>query len=86
MERYCDYVCTDPTQATARLVIVLVEQDTKERYGGQQSGQMERNISFRPVKVDHAPSNFGRSKPKRSVPLDVLTKIFGILGRLENAQ
>ena len=45
------------------------KQDTKERYGGQQFGQMERNISFRPVKVDHAPSNSGRSKPKRSVPL-----------------
>ena len=62
------------------------KQDTKERYGGQQFGQMKRNISFRPVKVDHAPSNSGRSKPKRSVPLDVPTKIFRILGRLEGAQ
>ena len=62
------------------------KQDTKERYGGQQFGQMKRNISFLPVKVDHAPSNSGRSKPKRSVPLDVPTKIFGILGRLESAQ
>ena len=62
------------------------KQDTKERYGGQQFGQMKRNISFRPVKVDHAPSNFGRSKPKRSVPLDVPTKISGILGRLGSAQ
>ena len=62
------------------------KQDTKERYGGQQFGQMERNISFRPFKVDHAPSNSGRSKPKRSVPWDVPTKIFGILGRLESAQ
>ena len=41
------------------------KQDTKERYGGQQFGQMKRNISFRLVKVDHAPSNSGRSKPKR---------------------
>ena len=62
------------------------KQDTKERYGGQQFGQMERNISFRPVKVDHAPSNSGRSKPKRSVPLDVPTEISGILGRLGSAQ
>ena len=45
------------------------KQDTKERYGGPQFGQMERSISFRQVKVDHAPSISGRSKPKRSVPL-----------------
>ena len=62
------------------------KQDTKERYAGQQFVQMERNISFRPVKMDHTPSNSGRTKPKWSIPLDVPTEISGILGRLESAQ
>ena len=53
---------TDPTQlqATACLVIVLVlKQDTKVRYWGQQFCQMERDLSVLPtemtgqVKVDH---------------------------------
>ena len=43
------------------------KQDTKERYGGQQFGQMKRNISFRPVKVDHAPSNSVRSEQTKAV-------------------
>ena len=62
------------------------KQDTKERYAGQQFVQMERNISFRPIKMDHTPSNSGRTKPKWSIPLDVPTEISGILGRLESAQ
>ena len=87
MERYCDYIRLHrPYPGHRAFGYCSCKQDTKERYGGQQFGQMERNICFRPVKVDYAPSNFDRSKPKRSVPLDVPTKIFGILGRLESAQ
>ena len=54
MERYCDSGCTDPTQATARLVIVLVRSIQKcgtEEIWGEQFGQMERDISFRPTKM-----------------------------------
>ena len=94
MERYCDSGCTDPTQTTARLVIVLVRSIQKcgtEEIWGEQFGQMERDISFRPtkmtrpVKVDHAPSNSGRTKPKWSIPLDVPTEISGILGWMESS-
>ena len=94
MERYCDSGCTDPTQTTARLVIVLVRSIQKcgtEEIWGKQFGQMERAISFRPtkmtrpVKVDHAPSNSGRTKPKWSIPLDVPTEISGILGWMESS-
>ena len=55
--------CTDPTQATAGLVIVHVSmQDTKGHYWGQQFCQLEKDISVRPtemsrpVKVDHLQS------------------------------
>ena len=94
MERYCDSGCTDPTQNNARLVIVLVRSIQKcgtEEVWGEQFGEMERDISFRPtkmtrpVKVDHAPSNFGRTKPKWSIPLAVPTEISGILGWIESA-
>ena len=94
MERYCDSGCTDPTQTTARLVIVLVRSIQKcgtEEIWGKQFGQMERAISFRPtkmtrpVKVDHAPLNSGRTKPKWSIPLDVPIGISEILGLMESA-
>ena len=42
--------CTDPTQATARLVIVLVNR-IKEQYWGQQFCQIERDISVRPLEL-----------------------------------
>ena len=54
MERYCDSGCTDPTQTIARLVIVLVRSIQKcgtEEIWGEQFGQMERDISFRPTKM-----------------------------------
>ena len=35
--------CTDPSQATARLVIVLCKQDTDEWYWGQQFCQIASN-------------------------------------------
>ena len=62
-----------------------------EEIWGEQFGQMEKDISFRPtkmtrrVKVDHAASNSGRTKPKWSIPMDVPTEIFGILGWMERA-
>ena len=86
--------CTDPTQATARLVIVLASRIQKRRYWGQQFCQMERNISdrtteiTRPVKEDHLQSwsrISGRTKPKWSVPFDVATGITGSLGWMESA-
>ena len=39
----------------------------------------------RPVKVDHAPLNSGRTKPKWSIPLDVPIEISEILGSMESA-
>ena len=61
MERYIP-VAQTRLKGTARLVIVLVNKDTKERYWGQQFCQMERDISVRPtemtrpVKEDHLQS------------------------------
>ena len=70
--------CTDSTQATARLVIILLsdpsKQVTKERYWGQQFCQMERDISVRPSEMisdrskwtifKAGPEYSGRTKPK----------------------
>ena len=87
MERYCDYVCTDPTQATARLVIVLVSRIQKSGTGDNNLVKWKGTfLSDRSKWTTHLQIQFGRSKPKRSVPLDVPTKISGILGRLGSAQ
>ena len=54
--------CTDLTQATAHLVIVLVSRIQKSGTGETQFCQMERDISVRPiemtrpVRVDHLQS------------------------------
>ena len=68
------------TQATARLVIVLVNRIQKSGAGGQQFCQMEREISVRPTRNDQTrskrttlkagPEYSGRTKPKWSVPFD----------------
>ena len=50
MERYIP-VAQTRLKGTARLVIVLVNKDTKERYWGQQFCQMERDISVRPTEM-----------------------------------
>ena len=61
--------CSDPTQATTHLVVILVspwpcKRDEEERYWGQQFCQTETDISVRPiemtrpVKVDHLQSWF----------------------------
>ena len=66
--------CTDSTQATARLAIVLVSR-MKERYWGQQFGQMERYISVRPLElVPNIP--VGPCKPKWTVPFDVPAALY----------
>ena len=66
--------CTDPTQATARLVIFLVNR-IKERYWGQQFCQMERDISVRPLElVPNIP--VGPCKPKWTVAFDVPTSLY----------
>ena len=65
--------CTDPTQATARLVIVLESRIQKEQYWGQQFCQMERDISVRPtemsgpVTVDHLQSWSDQAEMVRSI-------------------
>ena len=66
--------CTDPTQATARLVIVLVNR-IKERYWGQQFCQMERDISVRPLElVPNIPVR--PCKPKWTVSFDVPASLY----------
>ena len=96
MERYIP-VAQTRLKGTARLVIVLVNKDTKERYWGQQFCQMERDISVRPtemtrpVKEDKTEMFRAilcinrRTKPKCSVPFYVSTKISGIFGWMESA-
>ena len=69
---------TDPTQATARLVIVLVSR-------GQQFCQMERGhfgTTDRSKKTTFkvGPEYSRRTKPKWSVPYDVPTEISEIWG------
>ena len=79
--------CTDPTQATARLVIVLESRIHVQKSGtawGQQFCQTERDISVRltemtrPVKVDHLQSWSRKFRPNQ-------TEMSGILCWMENA-
>ena len=61
------------------------KQNTKERYGGQQFRQIERDISVRPTEITRpveeafkaGPEYSGWTKPKWFVPFDVPTEIFG---------
>ena len=77
--------CTDPTQATARLVIILVSKiKKKDWFWGQQFCQMERVVSVRPTEIT-GPVKVSRTKPKWSVPFDVLTEISGIWGWMKSA-
>ena len=81
--------CTDPTQATARLVIVLVSRKQKSSTGENNFVKYKGSFrSNRPKWPDRSrwntlkagPEYSGRTKPKWSVPFDVPTEIFGILG------
>ena len=73
------YDCTDPTQATARLVIVLVSRI-------QKSGTGNNNFvnSVRPTEMS-GPLVPGQSKPKWSVPFVIPTEISGIWGWMAEA-
>ena len=87
--------CTDPTQATARLVIVLVSRIQNSGTGDNNFVKWKRTFrSDRPKWPDRSkwttfkagPEYSGRTKPKWSVPFDVPTEISGILGWMESAQ
>ena len=88
MERYIPG--TDPSQATARLVIVLVSRIQKDGTAGNNNFVKWKGTfrSDRPKSPDRfkwttfkaGPENSSRTKPKLSVPFDVLTEISGNLG------
>lgn len=89
--------CTDPTQATARLVIVLVSRikksGTRDNSFVQWKGTFRSDRPKWPDRSKWTMATFktgseysGRTKPKWSVPFDVPTEISGILGWMENAQ
>ena len=86
---------TDPTQATARLVIVLVRRIQNSGTGDNNFVKWKRTFrSDRPKRLDRskwttfkAGSEYsGRTKPKWSVPFDVPTDFPEFLGWMESAQ
>ena len=86
--------CTDPTQATAHLVIVLASRIQKSGTGNNDFVKWKGTFrSDRPKWPDRSkwttfkadPEYSGRTKPKWSVPFDVATEITGILGWMESA-
>lgn len=97
MELY-NYVpssCTDPIQATACLLTVLVNRIQKSGSGDNNFVKWKRDISVqltkttRPVKEDHLQrcswifwSN--QCKQNCSIPSDVPTEMYGILGWMES--
>ena len=87
--------CTDPTQATACLVIVLASRIQKRGTGDNNLVKWKGTFrSNRPKWPDwserttfKADSEYsGRTKPKWSAPFDVATEITGILGWMESTQ
>ena len=86
--------CIDPTQATARLVIVLVTRIQGSSTGNNNFVKWKRTFrSYRPKWLDRwkrtvfkaGPECSGQTKSKRSVPFDVPTENFRILGWMESA-
>ena len=84
----------DPTQATARLVIVLVIRIQGSSTGINNFVKWKGTFrSYRPKWPDRwkratlkaGPECSGQTKPKRSVPFDVPTENFKILGWTESA-
>ena len=86
--------CTDPIQATIRLVIILVSRIQKSGTGD--NNFVKRKGTFRSdwpkwpdwskrTTLKAGPKYSGWTKPKWSVPFDVPTKISGILGWMESA-
>ena len=85
--------CTAPTQATARLVIVLASRIQKSGTGDNNFVKWKGTFrSDRPKWPDRSkrttfkadPEYSGRTKPKWSVPFDVATEITGILIGIRN--
>ena len=84
--------CIDPTQATARLVIVLVTRIQGSSTGNNNFVKWKGTFrSYRPKWPDRwkrtafkaGPECFGQTKSKLSVPFDVPTESFWILGWME---
>ena len=86
--------CTDPTQATTRLVIILVSRIQKSGTGDNnfvkwkgtfQSDWLKWPDWSKRTTLKAGPKYSGWTKPKWTVPFDVPTKISGILGWMESA-
>ena len=86
--------CIDPTQATARLVIVLVTRIQGSSTGNNNFVKWKETFRFyRPKWPDRwkrstlkaGPECFGQTKSKRSIPFDVPTEDIEILGWMESA-
>ena len=80
--------CTDPTQATVRLVIVLVTRIQGSSTGNNNFVKWRgTSLSYRPKWPDRwkrttfktGPECSGQTKSKRSVPFDVPSEHFGIV-------
>ena len=78
--------CIDPTEATARLVIVLVR--SMQKSGTRDNNSVKWKGTFRSDRkwttFKGVPKYSGRTEPKRSVPIWFLTEISGILGWMES--
>ena len=81
--------CTDPTKATARLVIVLESRIQKSGIGDNNfvkwKGTFRSDRTKCPdrskwITFKADPENSGRTKPKWSVPFDVPSEMFRIVG------
>ena len=86
--------CTDPTQATARFVIVLASRIQKSGTGDNDFVKWKRTFRSDRTKwpdqslwttIKAGPEYSGRTKPKWAVPFDVRTEITGILSWMESA-
>ena len=95
VQYYVPSSCTDPIQATACLLTVLVNRIQKSGSGDNNFVKWKRDISVqltkttRPVKEDHLQSCSwifwsNQCKQNCSIPFDVPTEMYGILGWMES--
>ena len=85
MELY-NYVhssCTDPIQATACLLTVLVNKIQKSGSGDNNFVKWKWDISVQLTKMTR-PVKEDQCKQKWSIPFDVPTEMYGILGWMES--
>ena len=75
--------CTDPTQATARLVIVLVSKMQKS--GTRNNNFVKWKGTFGPTDLQRWSQIFRSDQTEMACSIWFLTKISGILGRMESA-